>query len=147
MQTQVVPPDFSRTSLQTYKINLDFSIVLKLLAKTKMKDWKYPEKESEFVNASGRGLSESDAYKKRMKQNIHPTVKNTKLMSYLINLITPPNGLVLDPFMGSGSTGTSAIREGFKFIGIEKELDYFNIAHRRITHEEDKKNEQSTIST
>ncbi len=66
------------------------------------------------------------------KENSHPTVKNTKLMSYLIKLITPPNGIVLDPFMGSGSTGVSAIREGFEFIGIEKELEYYEIAKTRI---------------
>ena len=66
------------------------------------------------------------------KENNHPTVKNTKLMSYLIKLITPPNGIVLDPFMGSGSTGVSAIREGFEFIGIEKELEYYGIAKTRI---------------
>ena len=66
------------------------------------------------------------------KENSHPTVKNTKLMSYLIKLITPPNGIVLDPFMGSGSTGVAAIREGFEFIGIEKELEYYEIAKTRI---------------
>jgi hypothetical protein len=62
----------------------------------------------------------------------HPTVKSTKLMSYLITMITPPNGVVLDPFMGSGSTGVSAIKSGFGFIGIEKEADYFEISKRRI---------------
>lgn len=69
------------------------------------------------------------------KDNTHPTVKSTKLMSYLINLITPPQGVVLDPFMGSGSTGVAAIREGFKFIGIEKEDDYLQIAERRIENQ------------
>jgi site-specific DNA-methyltransferase (adenine-specific) len=64
--------------------------------------------------------------------NKHPTVKNTKLMSYLINMITPPNGVVLDPFMGSGSTGVASQREGFGFIGIEMEEEYFNIAKERI---------------
>lgn len=65
-------------------------------------------------------------------QNHHPTVKSTKLMSYLITMITPPNGVVLDPFMGSGSTGCAAIKSGFGFIGIEKEADYFEISKRRI---------------
>lgn len=64
--------------------------------------------------------------------NSHPTVKNTKLMSYLITLITPPQGIVLDPFMGSGSTGVAAIRDGFQFIGIEKESEYFEIAKARF---------------
>lgn len=66
--------------------------------------------------------------------NTHPTVKSTKLMSYLIKLITPPNGVVLDPFMGSGSTGVAAVGEGFKFIGIEMEQDYIEITTKRITH-------------
>lgn len=64
--------------------------------------------------------------------NGHPTVKAKKLMSYLIRLITPPGGVVLDPFMGSGSTGLAAKEEGFQFIGIEKEEEYFQIAKARI---------------
>jgi site-specific DNA-methyltransferase (adenine-specific) len=65
--------------------------------------------------------------------NKHPTVKNTALMDYLIRLITPPGGVVLDPFMGSGSTGVSAVRLGHSFIGIERETSYFEIAERRIS--------------
>lgn len=68
----------------------------------------------------------------RGTDNKHPTVKSTKLMSYLITLVTPPGGTVLDPFMGSGSTGVAAIRDGFDFVGIEKEEEYFNIAESRI---------------
>lgn len=64
----------------------------------------------------------------------HPTVKPKKLMSYLINMITPPGGTVLDPFMGSGSTGVACAEKGFQFIGIEKELDYFQIAEKRIAY-------------
>lgn len=71
--------------------------------------------------------------KDREEGNNHPTVKSTKLMEYLITLVTPPNGTVLDPFMGSGSTGKAAIKLGFKFIGIEKEQEYFEIAEKRIT--------------
>lgn len=67
-------------------------------------------------------------------ENHHPTVKPTDLMRYLIRLVTPPSGVVLDPFMGSGSTGKAAVLEGFKFIGIEKEADFFQIATIRITH-------------
>lgn len=66
------------------------------------------------------------------RQNTHPTVKPIKLMRYLCRLITPPNGTVLDPFMGSGSTGVAAIQEGFGFVGIEREAEYLAIAERRI---------------
>lgn len=66
------------------------------------------------------------------QRNIHPTVKPTDLMAYLIRLITPPGGVVLDPFAGSGSTGKAAIGEGFKFIGIEREAEYLAIARARI---------------
>jgi len=65
-------------------------------------------------------------------QNHHPTVKPQKLMRYLARMITPPGGTILDPFMGSGSTGVAALSEGFKFIGIEKEEDYFKIAQARL---------------
>lgn len=65
-------------------------------------------------------------------QNHHPTVKPQKLMRYLIRLITPPKGTVLDCFMGSGSTGLAAKTEGFEFVGIEREPEYFEIAKRRI---------------
>jgi site-specific DNA-methyltransferase (adenine-specific) len=67
-------------------------------------------------------------------KNFHPTVKPTDLMRYLCRLITPPNGIVLDPFMGSGSTGKAAMLEGFDFIGIEQEIDYLKIAQARIEH-------------
>jgi site-specific DNA-methyltransferase (adenine-specific) len=70
--------------------------------------------------------------------NNHPTVKPTDLMRYLINLITPPNGTILDPFMGSGSTGKAAVRAGFNFIGVEKEQEYMDIANARIEHEKNK---------
>lgn len=79
--------------------------------------------------------------KNRVSKNNHPTVKNTKLMSYLITLVTPPNGIVLDPFMGSGSTGVAALRDGFNFIGIEKESEYFEIAQARLSHIEIKQQE------
>ena len=69
------------------------------------------------------------------KKNNHPTVKPTALMSYLCRLITPPNGVVLDPYMGSGSTGKAAVREGFSFIGCELDPDYYEIAKERINHE------------
>lgn len=70
--------------------------------------------------------------------NHHPTVKPTDLMAYLCRLVTPPNGLVLDPFMGSGSTGKAAMREGFRFIGIDMTPEYVEIAKARIQFEADR---------
>jgi DNA modification methylase len=66
------------------------------------------------------------------RSNTHPTVKPTDLMRYLCRLVTPPNGVVLDPFAGSGSTGRGAVLEGFRFVGIEREAEYAEIARRRI---------------
>jgi len=66
------------------------------------------------------------------KKNHHPTVKPIKLMEYLITLITPPNGVVLDPFFGSGTTGVAAVNLGFNYIGIELDERYVEIARRRI---------------
>jgi DNA modification methylase len=71
--------------------------------------------------------------KDRDEDNNHPTVKPTDLMRYLCRLVTPPSGVVLDPFVGSGSTGKAAILEGFKFIGIEREAEYVKIAEARIS--------------
>jgi site-specific DNA-methyltransferase (adenine-specific) len=64
--------------------------------------------------------------------NHHPTVKPTSLMQYLIRLVTPPSGIVLDPFMGSGSTGKACAYEGFNFIGIDQSAEYVEIARARI---------------
>jgi site-specific DNA-methyltransferase (adenine-specific) len=68
----------------------------------------------------------------RGEGNTHPTVKPTDLMSYLCRLVTPPGGLVLDPFMGSGSTGEGALREGFTFIGCELDPEYIGVARARM---------------
>jgi site-specific DNA-methyltransferase (adenine-specific) len=65
-------------------------------------------------------------------KNSHPTVKPVDLMRWLCRLVTPPGGLVLDPFCGSGSTGVAALAEGFRFIGIEKDAEYVEMARRRI---------------
>jgi len=73
--------------------------------------------------------------KDRGDGNNHPTVKPTALMQYLCRLITPTGGTVLDPYMGSGSTGKAAIKEGFDFIGCELDPDYFKIAETRINNE------------
>jgi site-specific DNA-methyltransferase (adenine-specific) len=69
---------------------------------------------------------------KAARANTHPTVKPTSLMQYLVRLVTPPNGVVLDPFMGSGSTGKACAYEGFDFIGIEQSAEYVEIAQARI---------------
>lgn len=91
-------------------------------------------KEAGIKNDSGRGFSESDPHRKIMRANNHPTVKPTDLMRYLCRLVTQPGGLVLDPFMGSGSTGKAAILEGFRFVGIDREEEHVEIAEARIAH-------------
>ncbi len=85
---------------------------------------------------NGIGVKEHDSETATKKHNLHPTVKPTKLMQYLVRLVTPKGGTVLDPFMGSGSTGKACKLEGFNFIGIEKEKEYFDIAEARIKHAE-----------
>jgi DNA modification methylase len=70
--------------------------------------------------------------KDRDEGNTHPTVKPTALMAYLCRLITPTGGVVLDPYMGSGSTGKAAVQEGFSFVGCELDKDYFQIAKSRV---------------
>ncbi len=72
------------------------------------------------------------------RANHHPTVKPLALMRYLVRLITPPGGVVLDPFTGSGSTGCAAVQEGMVFVGIEQDADYVEIARARIAHWEGK---------
>ena len=67
-------------------------------------------------------------------KNFHPTVKPTKLMAWLCRLLTPKGGIVLDTFLGSGTTGVSASMEGFKFIGTEMNPEYCDIALQRIKH-------------
>jgi DNA modification methylase len=73
-----------------------------------------------------------------IQKNFHPTVKPTALMEYLVKLVTPPNGTVLDPFTGSGSTGKAAILQGFNFIGIEMTEEYVPIIEGRLKHAEAK---------
>ena len=95
-----------------------------------------------FATVSTGSLNmRSDAHAERNgnlpapRANTHPTVKPTDLRAYLCRLVTPPGGLVLDPFMGSGSTGKAAIREGFRFIGCELETGYHDIACARLLAE------------
>lgn len=80
-----------------------------------------PERESGLVGMSGGA-----------RRNPHPTVKPLGLMRWLCRLVTPPGGLVLDPFAGSGSTGVAALREDFRFLGIEEDAEYVEIARSRI---------------
>lgn len=81
--------------------------------------------------ASSIAATRNTAYK-----NSHPTVKPVALMEWLIKLVTPPGGIVLDHFMGSGTTGVAAVKLGFYFIGFEKNPEYFEIAAMRISHAE-----------
>jgi site-specific DNA-methyltransferase (adenine-specific) len=87
----------------------------------------------EMVVAGGmQGRQDGSLGSVTMNKNHHPTVKPTDLMRYLCRLITPPNGTVLDPFTGSGSTGKAAVLEGFSFIGVEQSEEYIAIAKARI---------------
>ncbi|MGA2454862.1 MAG: site-specific DNA-methyltransferase [Solirubrobacteraceae bacterium] len=70
----------------------------------------------------------------RLRRNIHPCVKPLSLMGWLVALVTPPGGLVLDPFAGSGTTGIAAVMEDRLFLGIEREPKYVDIACARLTH-------------
>jgi site-specific DNA-methyltransferase (adenine-specific) len=85
-----------------------------------------------------QSLDGNDSRGAEPRQNFHPTVKPTELMRYLVKLVTPPGGTVLDPFTGSGSTGKAAILEGFDFIGIELTEDYWPIIEGRLKHAEAK---------
>jgi site-specific DNA-methyltransferase (adenine-specific) len=91
-----------------------------------------------FRNPSSSGRSEDAPSVENMggiskpKTNFHPTVKPIKLMQYLVRLITPPNGIVLDPFCGSGTTGVACKLEGFQFVGLEQDAEYSKIAQARI---------------
>jgi DNA modification methylase len=88
--------------------------------------------------AAGTGLSKNEDGSPRNQdataKNPHPTVKPTDLMRYLCRLVTPPGGLIVDPFAGSGTTGKAATLEGFQFIGFELDPQYAAIANARIAH-------------
>jgi DNA modification methylase len=96
-------------------------------------------------NSDGRKaeLGETDRLPK--SQNFHPTVKPTSLMRYLVRLVTPPNGLVLDPFMGSGSTGKACALEHFDFVGIELNAEYIKICKARIENALQDKEQQQEL--
>ena len=95
---------------------------------------------AEHGTSDNHGCNRYDELTKQQKAegklvNTHPTVKPTDLMHYLIRMVTPAGGVVLDPFMGSGSTGKAAIRHGYDFIGIEMEQESYDVAKARIEWE------------
>ena len=90
------------------------------------------DKERKRVNSGG--LENDPKWAPVVSKNNHPTVKPIALMKYLIKLITPPTGKVLDPFMGSGSTGMACVEYGVRFVGMEKDENYYNIAKSRIQY-------------
>lgn len=87
-------------------------------------------------NTSGQHITRRDGGEPGQRANHHPTVKPTALMRYLVRLVTPAAGIVLDPFTGSGSTGRAAVLEGFSFVGFEMTPEYVDIAKARIAHAE-----------
>ena len=92
------------------------------------------EKPAHMRTGNGTGeTSMTDGFQPTQRKNTHPTVKPTELMRYLCRLITPPNGVVLDPFNGSGSTGKASMLEGMQYIGIEMNPEYIKIAEARIS--------------
>jgi site-specific DNA-methyltransferase (adenine-specific) len=79
-----------------------------------------------------------------LRANIHPTVKPLALMRWLVRLVTPSGGVVLDPFTGSGTTGVAAVLEGRTFLGVEREGEYVDIACARLTHWAHQAREETT---
>ena len=92
-----------------------------------------PERHADRVADDGVGGENPRNRTNTAKQNFHPTVKPTTLMRYLIKLVTPPGGTVLDPFTGSGSTGKAALLDGYKFVGAELTEEYLPIIEGRLT--------------
>jgi site-specific DNA-methyltransferase (adenine-specific) len=92
------------------------------------------KRESDRVKDDGVGGDNLRNRSNNTKTNFHPTVKPTDLMRQLVRLVTPPGGVVLDPFTGSGSTGKAAILEGFEFIGVELTDEYLPIIEGRLSH-------------
>lgn len=92
---------------------------------------------SQLASKDGGGggwAKDADKNPNLPRANHHPTVKPKRLMTYLIRMVTPPGGVVLDPFTGSGSTGVASVENEFNFTGIEREKEYFGIARKRIDH-------------
>ena len=97
----------------------------------------FEEKETQGMRSNAGPALVGNDKNRTQRRNNHPTVKPTALMQYLCRLITPTGGVVLDPYMGSGSTGKAAIKEGFGFVGCELDEDYFLIASQRVKNELD----------
>ena len=91
-----------------------------------------PKRDADRIADDGVGGANPRNRSNTAKVNHHPTVKPTDLMRYLCRLVTPPQGVVLDPFTGSGSTGKAALLEGFTFLGVEQSEEYLRIAQARI---------------
>jgi site-specific DNA-methyltransferase (adenine-specific) len=91
-----------------------------------------PRRESDGQTPDGVGGENPRNRTNDAHKNHHPTVKPVALMRWLVRLVTPSGGIVLDPFMGSGTTGVAAAREGFEFVGIDMEAEYLAIAQARI---------------
>ena len=98
----------------------------------------FEEKQKVFngqsTNASAEMKGVEQKFSTSPSANNHPCIKPTSLMQYLVRLVTPAGGTVLDPFMGSGSTGKACVLEGFDFIGIELDAEYCKIAEARIKY-------------
>jgi DNA modification methylase len=90
----------------------------------------FDEKRPDVRDDKGMGTFQEKGV--QIQKNFHPTVKPVKLMQYLVRMITPPNGKILDPFNGSGTTGIASVLEGFDYIGIELDSEYCKIAEARI---------------
>jgi site-specific DNA-methyltransferase (adenine-specific) len=104
-----------------------------------LSDFEIKKENLQGLDTRGRTLLREDGTKTLAsnftpseRANNHPTVKPIKLMQYLVKLVTPPNGIVLDPFCGSGTTGIACKIDGFQFVGIDQDLDYCKIAEARI---------------
>jgi len=108
-----------------------------------------PEQRPDERTETGMGTFEEKGVAKQ--SNFHPTVKPVELMRYLIKMVTPPNGVVLDPFLGSGTTAVAATLEGYAWKGCELTADYLPIIKGRITwavaekKKQDKKAKQLTL--
>jgi hypothetical protein len=110
-----------------------------------------PERAAKFGNQkNGEDLgngSVNDKFTTQPAQNFHPTVKPLALMRHLVRLVCPPNGVVLDPFLGSGTTAVAAILEGFEWVGCELTEDYWPIIEARVAWAEKERTAQTPEAT
>lgn len=102
---------------------------------TKLNNSKVVQVNCEYNDSGGASrffYCAKSSKKERGEGNTHPTVKPISLMQYLVRLVTPPNGIILDPFIGSGTTCLACIKENFNYIGFELDSTYCEIANKRI---------------